>query len=121
MVRKNKGIEHSKHIISATNMAIGPGAQVYIDDRTKGIAESGPNKERTEEPIDLSPRNIRTLLDSVLPLGSDWDAFLIDCFPDVRRKIAVGMDRTAQYNILIELHSLSEIYQRLRGVLPGQF
>lgn len=66
--------------------------------------------------VDSSPgrHGLRRLLWAVLRTDSDLDAFLIDHFPDVRRRVTATMDRMAKLGLLLELAVESDIIQKLR-------
>lgn len=52
-------------------------------------------------PGEVTRRALRSLLDVLLPMASDFDALCIDHFPRVNQRFANGMDRTSRTNLLL--------------------
>nr|WP_326529397.1 CHAT domain-containing protein [Rhodoferax sp.] len=57
--------------------------------------------------------DIRMLLELHLPVASDFDAFVIDAFPNTYRRFGSGMERIAKANLLLQLHSPTELREAL--------
>lgn len=56
-----------------------------------------------------------------LPRDEDLNAFLLDCFPEVHRELAVGMTRTQRVNILLEkIDDLADLDAKLSEWLNGR-
>jgi hypothetical protein len=53
------------------------------------------------------------LLELHLPVASDFDAFVIDAFPNTYRRFGSGMERIAKANLLLQLHSPTELREAL--------
>lgn len=61
------------------------------------------------------------LLYQVLRTDSDLDAFLLDYFPDIKRRLGSGMTRDAKVNLLLEsVDDLGPIYSSLRSAYPDK-
>lgn len=56
---------------------------------------------------------VRRALGRLLKTAADFDAFLLDYFPQVKQRLSGNMDMTARQNLLIELVEPQEIVQRL--------
>lgn len=46
----------------------------------------------------LNRATLRPLLRVVLPSPSDFEAFCVDCFPNVAARFASGMDRVTKFS-----------------------
>lgn len=68
----------------------------------------------------LSRPHLRALLFDVLRTDSDLEAFLLDYFPDVKRRVSSGMIRDAKVNLLLEVEDLEQIYAMLTAAYPAQ-
>lgn len=58
-------------------------------------------------------KRARDLLDLLLPTAADSDAFLIDCFPAVRKRMQPLSDRKAMLNLLLELVEPRDVLSKL--------
>jgi hypothetical protein len=81
---------------------------------------SPPGGSPPEPPIHSLPEGheptrakIRILLERHLPVASDFDAFVIDAFPNTYRRFGSGMERIAKVNLLLQLHSPTELMEAL--------
>lgn len=77
-------------------------------------------KERVcaSEAITVPTRaEVRLLLERHLPVASDFEAFVIDAFPDTQRRFGSGMERTAKANLMLQLHSPTELREALVAFL----
>lgn len=72
--------------------------------------QSGQGQEPTRA-------EVRMLIEQHLPLASDFDAFAIDAFPNTQRRFSSGMERTAKANLLLQLHSPTELREALVAYL----
>lgn len=68
----------------------------------------------------ISPPSLKNLLDSVLITSSDFDAFCINCFPDVYRYFVEGMERSGKLNLLLALGNVSTIQTSLQEAYPDR-
>lgn len=59
---------------------------------------------------------LRRALNDRLRLDADFDAFVLDAFPDVHRRYASGMERTQKVNLLLTLKDVPEIASALSTV-----
>lgn len=66
----------------------------------------------------LSNRELRKLIDDVIPTASELDAFLIDYMPDIYKVTPANEDRTAKTNRLLSTKSKDEIVSALRSFDP---
>lgn len=66
----------------------------------------------------LKSASVRTLIDQVLLADSEFEAFVLDYFPQVKRLYGNGMDRTAKVNILLEHVDYKKIYTALYQKYP---
>lgn len=64
---------------------------------------------------------LRKLINKMFPTDSDFDAFVVDNFPKVKQRIALGMDRTARVTILFEAEERFAIYYVLQNNYREQF
>lgn len=62
----------------------------------------------------MDRRTLRGLLGDVLKLDADFDAFVLDHFPDVYRRYSGGMDRIQKMNLLLSLKEPADIHWALR-------
>ena len=62
--------------------------------------------------------SMRALLNVVLKSDPDVDAFCLDYFPSVQKRICVGMDRQTKYNKLLEEANTREILEHLVAAYP---
>ena len=53
------------------------------------------------------------MLDNLLKTDSDFDAFCLDYFPQVKNRLTNGMDRVAKMNLLIETSEYDDIPKAL--------
>lgn len=60
---------------------------------------------------------LRRILNDRLRLDADFDAFVLDAFPDVHRRYASGMERTQKVNLLLTLKDVPEIASALAVVV----
>ena len=63
---------------------------------------------------------IRVQLERHLPVASDFDAFVIDAFPNTYRRFGNGMERIAKTNLLLQLHSPAELREALIAYLKAR-
>lgn len=63
---------------------------------------------------ELDRASIRKLLDGVLLSASDLDAFMLDFFPEIYRRLSGGMDRLQRINLLLTYHEPAELLLALR-------
>lgn len=61
-------------------------------------------------PSPPSRPTLRKLLGKLFALDADFDAFVIDCFPWVKQRMAVGPDRIARVNLLFEMVTPDELW-----------
>ncbi len=59
-------------------------------------------------------RDLRKKIDSQLRTDQDLDAFFVDFFPDVYRRLSSGMERAAKVNLLFTLVETQEISAQLK-------
>lgn len=71
-------------------------------------------------PQSIDRHQLRTLLELALETDSDLDAFCLDFFPTVHKRISNGMDRLAKVNLLLDLGESTSILTTLRKVAPGE-
>ena len=62
---------------------------------------------------------VRRLLDKHLPDDASFDAFVLDHFPEVKRRFAGGMDRIQKTNLLLTIKEPSEVHAALQIHLQG--
>ncbi len=74
-----------------------------------------------ELPLLLTAGQIRSLLDRSFPTDSDLDAFMIDHYPQVKRRFSAAMDRIAKINLLLELKDRWDLSETLRQAIPSAF
>lgn len=60
-------------------------------------------------PLDSKRKEIREQLRQIFPIVTDFDAFCVDHFPDVKTRFSDSMDRVGRENLLLELHEPEEI------------
>lgn len=63
---------------------------------------------------DPSPKQASELLYEVLRSGSTFDAFCLDCFPVLFRRMGAAMDRDAKHTMLLAEHDPAEVVAALR-------
>ncbi len=63
----------------------------------------------------IDRRLIREVLHRLLRTSADFDAFVIDYFPDVYRRFSDGMDRTSRENLLLLHHEPAALLKALRN------
>lgn len=68
----------------------------------------------------LTTSSLRKLISKILVADSDFDAFVIDHFPSIKRRFAVGMDRVTKENILLEHGDSSLISNKLHEAYPNE-
>ncbi len=61
---------------------------------------------------------VRNLLNQLLITDADYDAFVLDHFPDAQKRFSAQMDRVAKTNILLELNDAGLISESLRKLFP---
>lgn len=61
-----------------------------------------------------SSKQVRDMIDQVFLTDSDLDAFLIDCYPDVKKRCSAGMERKSKTNLLFELIERLDILTSIR-------
>lgn len=64
--------------------------------------------------------SLRRLLNDRLRLDADFDAFVLDSFPEIHRRYSGGMDRTQKANLLLTLKEVSEIASALDAVTQAE-
>lgn len=69
-------------------------------------------------PRGLTHAEVRQALAKRLATAVDFEAFCLDHFPEVKKRLTAGMDTTARYNLLLELAEPTEIMQRLEESYP---
>lgn len=62
-----------------------------------------------DQPVIPTLVSLRSALINVFPLIADFDAFLVDNYPDVHREVANGMSRTEKVNLLFQRVTAAEI------------
>ncbi len=67
-------------------------------------------------PLDLSRPAIRRQLQRLFLTASDFDAFLIDHFPEVSRRLSSGMGRVERENLLLQLVDPAEIASAMNQI-----
>lgn len=68
-----------------------------------------------EKPIPVPDNRLaRDLIDYNLLIDSDLDAFLLDNFPRVEKRISRGMDRVEKVNLLLRNHTAEAVVRKLR-------
>jgi hypothetical protein len=63
--------------------------------------------------------SVRRLLDKHIPDDASFDAFVLDHFPEVKRRFAGGMDRIQKTNLLLTIKEPSEVHAALQIHLQG--
>ena len=72
------------------------------------------------KPSDQPDRpTVRRLLDKHIPDDASFDAFVLDHFPEVKRRFAGGMDRIQKTNLLLTIKEPSEVHAALQIHLQG--
>lgn len=66
-------------------------------------------------------RTVRNLLNQVLLTDADLDAFIIDHFPAIKRRIAAEMNRISKVNLLFECTDIDKIAECLYRDYPILF
>lgn len=61
----------------------------------------------------IDPRTLRSMLDQALRTDADFDAFVIDHFPAVKKRFSGEMSRTSKVNLLFECVETGEIATQL--------
>lgn len=95
-------------------------------------APSGVAASASSAPTTLAPapqptaklsqsRKLRTLLNKVLIMDSDLNAFCLDYFPAVKRQFTNGMDRTQKVDLLLERVDSADIVNALRDGYPTEW
>lgn len=69
----------------------------------------------------LAPPELRRLFEQQLRSDSEFDAFIIDNFPAVKKRFVTGMDRVAKANLLLEMADKTSLAASLRRVFPSAF
>jgi hypothetical protein len=64
---------------------------------------------------------LRRLLEELMPTDSEYDAFVLDYFPAVKKRSPSGMDRIAKTNLLLESINQSLICSKLREAFPDVY
>jgi len=68
-----------------------------------------------EEPTPVPDNRLaRDLIDYNLLIDSDLDAFLLDNFPRIEKRISRGMDRVEKVNLLLRNHTAEAVVRKLR-------
>lgn len=76
------------------------------------ITPTGPDRT-------IDRPSVRRLLDKHLPDDASFDAFVLDHFPEVKRRFAGGMDRIQKTNLLLTIKEPSEVHAALQIHLQG--
>lgn len=66
----------------------------------------------------MSANELRRLCFEFFPDSADFEAFLLDYFPDVHRETSQAMLRSARMNVLLERHGAAAVWQALRAAHP---
>jgi 3',5'-cyclic AMP phosphodiesterase CpdA len=69
-------------------------------------------------PFPSDRTRLRRALNQLLITDDDFEAFCIDWFPDVFRRLSSGMDRVQKTNLLLELQDPAEIWSALAKTFP---
>lgn len=69
----------------------------------------------------LGTKQVNRLLFALLPIGSDFDAFCMDSFPDVYRNYSGSMERQAKHNMLLTAHKSADIVSAAKAYEPKKF
>jgi hypothetical protein len=67
----------------------------------------------------LSRPAIRRLIEQLVRSDADLDAFFLDYFPHLHKRVSGSMDRVAKLNVLFEQESDDTISEKLRLAFPG--
>ena len=82
-----------------------------------GGSPPGPSIPPLQAGQEPTRAEVRLLLERHLPVASDFEAFVIDAFPDTQRRFGSGMERTAKANLMLQLHSPTELREALVAFL----
>lgn len=66
----------------------------------------------------LAAPEVRRLLEQLLPTDGDFDAFVLDYFPEVKRRFSGGMERVVKTNLLFESIDRLVLCAKLREAFP---
>lgn len=84
--------------------------RLFFQKEKPAASEEVPNTEN------LATRSqIRHAIDRRFLNASDFDAFMVDNFPDVSRQFSNGMDRMARINLLLQCTPVEDIARALRA------
>lgn len=64
----------------------------------------------------LDRATARKFLDAILLSAADLDAFMLDFFPEVYRRLSSGMERVQRVNLLLTYHQPEEILEALQAL-----
>lgn len=67
------------------------------------------------------PKQVSDLLYEVLRIGSSFDAFCLDCFPELFRRLSSGMDRESKHTLLLTEHDAPFVAAKLQKYEPARF
>lgn len=62
---------------------------------------------------DIDARQLRSLIDKALLTDADLDAFVIDHFPEVKKRFSAQMNRVSKVNLLFEYSDIRKIANHL--------
>ena len=74
----------------------------------------------SSSPRPTSRALLRKQLSKLLSTDADLEAFLLDYFPAVARRISGGMDRIEKLNLLLRSTDIDRIWARLRENFPNE-
>lgn len=121
----SKKVEISMPNANIQNQVVGDFAKISVENR--GTASSGErlsraNSSKEQPPIDVSSvanrSDLRTIIDGAIVSDSDFNAFVLDFFPETFKLLGSGMDRVNKVNILLEREDISVIAKYLHVRFP---
>lgn len=68
--------------------------------------------------LDFSKAELRQILNKEIPDPAQFEAFLIDYFPDIHKKVTAGQNRTQKENVLLSHLNEDELFWRVIKAIP---
>lgn len=68
----------------------------------------------------MTAHELRRICLRILPTTAEFEAFLLDYFPDVHRETSDRMLRSARMNVLLQCHGVSAVWQALQTAFPSE-
>lgn len=119
-VTQNTQVQGQGHVVGIGAIA-GSGHQIHV---TVNQGPGAATASREPAPVRTTPdpwpttASLRMVLQQVLRIDSDLDAFCLDYFPAVKRLFSSGMDAESKRNLLLEKEDSARIWKFLQKAEP---